>query len=90
MYLDLISNQLHGETISRLLTTQIDDTFTPPDLPPIALRIPNPPQDPEVTQWTTYTKGAAVIFGLFLTYKYVIRPNYPKLEEWWNRRQSPA
>ncbi len=90
MYLDLISNQLHGETISRLLTTQIDDTFTPPDLPPIALRIPNPPQDPEVTQWTTYAKGAAVILGLFLTYKYVIRPNYPKLEEWWNRRQSPA
>ena len=38
--------------------------------------------------WETLAKGAAVILGLFLAYKYVVRPYYPKVIEWWNKNRA--
>ena len=47
-----------------------------------------PAHQDEPVDLGTYAKGAVIILGLFLAYKYVVKPNYPKLVEWWNARKA--
>jgi len=37
------------------------------------------------SDWGVIAKGAALVLCLFLAYKYVVRPYYPRVVEWWNR-----
>lgn len=73
----------HKKTITRLINTPAKD-FTLPILH--HLHLDPPPEN----GWKTYAIGAMAIFGVFLAYKYVVRPNYPKLVEWWNARKTAA
>jgi len=77
----------HKDAITRLIDTPAKD-FILPDIP--RLHLDPPPEDAPESGWKTYATGAAVILGVFFAYKYVVRPNYPKLIEWWNTRKASA